>query len=287
VSIDEYFKRFFIYLESKSRLLNFCIGLVCAVSVVCLDVIDKEEYQFAFLYLFPVGFTTWFAGRFYGFFIALFCSSAWVIDNHTHFSLSLIWNTISTIGIFLVISMLVHKVRVMWESERQHSRQDFLTGFLNTRAFQEILEYEINRLSRAGKPLTLAYIDLDNFKEINDQFGHIRGDELLKCFATSLSGRLRKTDLVARIGGDEFVILLPETDREAAQVALHKVKDNLLFDLKKEHWSTTFSMGVVTCQKPPRGSEELIIMADELMYKVKQDGKNSVKFAVYPPDGGA
>jgi diguanylate cyclase (GGDEF)-like protein len=283
VFIDKHINRFFIYLESKSRLFNFIIGLLCATVVICLDVIDKEEYQFAFLYLFPVALTTWFAGRHYGIFIALFCSFAWVIDNHTAFSVPLVWNTFSTICIFLVISMLVHKVRIMWESERQHSRHDFLTGFLNTRAFQEIMEYEINRLSRAGKPLTIAYIDLDNFKVINDTFGHIRGDELLKCFASSLVGRLRKTDLVARIGGDEFVILLPETDQEAAKVALHKIKDSLLHDMKKDHWSTTFSMGVVTCREPPLDSEELIIMADEMMYKVKQDGKNSIRFCVYPP----
>jgi diguanylate cyclase (GGDEF)-like protein len=285
VHIEEYIKRFFIYLESKSRLVNFCIGLVCALAVVVLDVIDQQEYQFAFLYLFPVGLTTWYAGRCYGIFIALFCSFAWVIDNHTHYSVSLVWNTISTIGIFLIISMLVHRVRIMWENERRHSRHDFLTGFLNTRAFQEIMEYEINRLSRVGKPLTIAYIDLDNFKEINDKFGHIRGDELLKCFATSLAGRLRKTDLVARIGGDEFVILLPETNQESAQVALHKIKDNLLHDMKKEHWSTTFSVGAVTCLAPPLDSEELINMADELMYKVKQDGKNSIMFTVFPPVG--
>jgi len=286
VHIEDYLKRFFIYLESKSRLVNFCIGLMCALVVVFLDCIDKQEYQFAFLYLFPVGLTTWFAGRRSGIIIALFCSFAWVIDNHDQYAVSLVWNTVSTIGIFLVISMLVHKVRHMWENERQHSRHDFLTGFLNTRAFQEIMEYEINRLSRAGKPLTIAYIDLDNFKEINDKFGHIRGDELLKCFAASLAARLRKTDLVARIGGDEFVILLPETNQESAQVALHKIKDNLLHDMKKEHWSTTFSMGVVTCLAPPLDSEELIVMADELMYKVKQDGKNSIRFTVYPPVGG-
>ena len=194
--INEQFRRYFSYLESKGRLFNFYIGLACSVVVILFDVYDKQEYNFAFFYLFPIALTTWFSGRFLGIIISLICSFSWVIDNHTHFTLSLIWNTVSTIGVFLTISILVYKVRIMWENECQQSRRDFLTGFLNTRAFQELLEYEINQLSRDGHPLTIAYIDLDNFKEVNDRFGHIRGDELLIFIATSLSSCVRKTDVL-------------------------------------------------------------------------------------------
>ena len=281
--IEGHFRRLFIYLESKSRLFNFCVGLACVSVVILLDALYSGEYQFAFFYLFPVGFTTWFAGRFFGLFLVLICSLAWVIDNHPHYSLSLVWNTFSTIGIFMAICLLVNRVRIMWEDECRQSRRDFLTGFLNARALQETLEYEINRLTREGNPLTLAYIDLDNFKEVNDRFGHPRGDELLKYIAGSLSGGLRKTDVLARMGGDEFVILLPGTNQEAARNALHKTMGKLLNDLKEEHWVTTVSVGVVTCLESPRTSDELIMMADDLMYKVKQDGKNGIKFTVYPP----
>jgi diguanylate cyclase (GGDEF)-like protein len=274
--------RFFAYMESKNRITNLFFGLFCACIVIYLDFIDAQEYQFAFFYLFPVGFTTWFAGQSFGLFIALFCSIAWTIDNHTHYTASLIWNSLSTIGIFVIISILVNKVRIMWEHEHQQSRRDFLTGFLNTRAFHEILDYELTRLTREAKPLSLAYFDLDNFKQINDMFGHLQGDELLKCIASSLSGCLRKTDVIARIGGDEFVILLPATDQEAVKIAIHKILESLQIGLRKSHWTSTFSMGVITCLEAPSSSEELISMADHMMYDVKHAGKNNIKFSTYP-----
>lgn len=278
-----YVRRYFIFLESKSRLFNFCIGLACALAVIWMDANDSNQYNFAFFYLFPVAFTTWFAGRLFGLLLALICSLAWVIDNHTSYTTATIWNTVSTIGIFVTISILIDKVRFMFEYERQLSRRDFLTGCLNTRAFQEILEYEINRQNRVGHPITLAYVDLDNFKEINDLFGHLRGDELLKCIADSFSGCIRKTDVVARIGGDEFVVLLPGTNEDAAHVVVNKIREKLLNDMKNNHWPTTFSIGVVTCLEPPRSNDDLITLADNMMYQVKWNGKNGINFAVYPP----
>lgn len=283
--LEKQINQYFLYLESKGKLFNFYIGLACSLVVIYLDVNDNQEYNFSFFFLFPISLTTWFSGRFLGILIALICSVSWVVDNHNHYSLYLVWNTFSTISVFVIISILVYKVRIMWEGERKQSRIDFLTGFLNTRAFQELLEYEISQLDRNGRPLTIAYIDLDNFKEINDRFGHIRGDELLKFIAASLTDSVRKTDLIARLGGDEFVIMLPGTNQEEAKVALHKIRGNLLNDLKVGHWPTTLSIGVVTCLRAPCSGEQLISLADNQMYEVKRDGKNSVRFSVFPADG--
>jgi diguanylate cyclase (GGDEF)-like protein len=233
--------------------------------------------------MFPIGFTTWFAGRYFGGLLALICSFAWVIDNHTHISLALIWNTFSTIGVFLTISILVSKVKEMWENEHQQSRNDFLTGAFNARAFQEILVREINRLDHNGIPFSLAYIDLDNFKEVNNRFGHTQGDQLLKLIARSLIDSLRKSDVIARMGGDEFVVLLPGTNQMIVQDVLNKMQNKLQKVLLGNRWQVTCSIGVVTCLTKPLNYDELISMADNLMYKVKQNGKNNIRFAQYPP----
>jgi diguanylate cyclase (GGDEF)-like protein len=113
-------------------------------------------------------------------------------------------------------------------------------------------------------------------------FGHLQGDELLKCVADSLSRCIRKVDVVARIGGDEFVVLLPSTNEDAARIVVNKMKEKLLQDMKKNHWSTTFSIGVVTCLDPPATNDDLITIADNMMYKVKWNGKNGINFSVYP-----
>ncbi len=279
--VESLIKRYVYYLESKGALFNFCIGMICSLIVIFMDTIDGDKYNFSFFYLFPISLTTWFAGRIFGVVVALLCSIAWAVDNHSQDLTVLIWNTLSTISVFVVISVLVHKVRILWEQERKQSQIDFLTGCLNSRAFHGILEYEIHRMKRERKPLTIAYIDLDNFKHINDQFGHLRGDELLKFIVVSVQTSMRKTDVIARVGGDEFVILFPNTDEEAARIAVNKIKDSLRADMMLHHWATTFSIGVVTCLDPPSRSEELITLADNYMYEVKRNGKNGIKFMVY------
>ncbi|MDD2735019.1 MAG: GGDEF domain-containing protein [Desulfuromonadaceae bacterium] len=280
---SEQLKKFYTFFESKSWIFNFFIGLACSLVVILLDVTDNQEYQFSFFYMFPIGFTTWFAGRYFGGLLALICSFAWAIDNHTHLSLALIWNTFSTIGVFLTISILVSKVKNMWESEHQQSRNDFLTGVFNARAFQEILIREINRLDHNGIPFSLAYIDLDNFKEVNDRFGHTQGDQLLKLITRSLIDSLRKSDVIARMGGDEFVVLLPGTNLMIVQDVLNKMQNRLQKVLRGDRWQVTCSIGVVTCLAKPLNYDELISMADDLMYRVKQNGKNNIQFAQYPP----
>jgi diguanylate cyclase (GGDEF)-like protein len=167
------------------------------------------------------------------------------------------------------------------EREREFARIDNLTGAANPRCFYDLAQMEIERFQRYKHPFTLAYIDLDNFKTVNDQFGHPTGDQVLRIVASSARKYLRKTDVIARLGGDEFALLLPETSEESARVALSKIQSELLEEMRIGNWPITFSIGVLTCNVAPHTTEELVRMADELMYSVKHESKNSIKYSTY------
>ena len=138
---------------------------------------------------------------------------------------------------------------------------------------------EIERSLRYAHPFTIAYIDIDDFKSINDRLGHAAGDQALCRMVERVAGRLRKTDLVARLGGDEFAILLPETDQAAAQAILANIHSEIMAGFQAGGWDATISIGVLTCQTPPPSADEVIARVDEVMYSVKHAGKNAIKFS--------
>jgi diguanylate cyclase (GGDEF)-like protein len=146
-------------------------------------------------------------------------------------------------------------------------------------------DLELQRARRYRHPLTLLYIDADNFKIVNDQWGHQTGDQVLIRIARILKNHLRGTDITARLGGDEFVVLLPETASEAAQITARKLRTRLLEDLQRAGWPVTFSIGVLTFTTPPYTVDAMVTEADALMYAVKRSGKNAMKYeiATAPP----
>lgn len=164
------------------------------------------------------------------------------------------------------------------ENEKSLSRSDYLTGLANRRAFEELFEMECKRSRRYNRPITLAYMDLDNFKRVNDGKGHQTGDEVLVAVATTLRSCLRATDCVARIGGDEFAMLLPETDEDAARIIMKKLYAVLQTLLTRTNWPIGFSFGVVTFPSPLDSLEAMLERADKLMYEAKQGGKGAMLF---------
>jgi diguanylate cyclase (GGDEF)-like protein len=147
---------------------------------------------------------------------------------------------------------------------------------LNRRALLELATYEIAQCSSHFRPLSLAFIDLDNFKTVNDQMGHADGDKVLCEVVTSLGEVLRKADTIARVGGDEFVVMLPETDDESAGAVIRKVRENLLASMTRNGWPVTFSIGLITHETPLCSAEEMIAQADRLMYSIKNMHKNDI-----------
>ena len=178
------------------------------------------------------------------------------------------------------------ELRLSLNHEKQLARIDSLTGVANRRAFYELLQRERSRAQRHARVLTIAYIDLDNFKGVNDQFGHHAGDSVLISVATVMARNLRLADFIARLGGDEFAIVLADTSVEGARHVIDKIHSLLSQAMKENGLPITFSIGVVSFTDALGSVEEMIQKADELMYFVKSHGKSNVKYAVVSSTDG-
>ena len=273
-------------LEKQSTSLKFILGLVLIGIVGVLEFFTGYEVEFSLFYVLPVAFVTWFTNRSLGLIASLVSAGVWlgtdVASGHSYPHLfTPLWNTFIRLSFFVIITLLLSALRRAMEHEAQSARTYNLTGAVNTRAFYELLRREIDRLERYGHFFTLVYIDLDNFKIVNDQFGHVAGDQALQIVVDFIRGHIRRTDIVARLGGDEFALLLPETRQEVAHVVVTNLRIGLLEEMRQKQWPITFSIGVLTCQVVPPTVDALVYMADELMYLVKREGKDGIKASVY------
>lgn len=282
--IENLLTRYFLFLERQGGLRNFILGIGFSLLFGIFDLLAPAKFSFLLLYLFPISLTTWFSGQAGGLLVAVICALFWAQTSSQVDLVAYTWNILSTVSIFFTISIMLIKIRHMWEKDNLLSRTDQLTGVMNRRAFEEIVEYEILSLQRQNAPFSLAYLDLDNFKEVNDRFGHKRGDELLKSVVACLREHLRRTDVVARLGGDEFTIFFPATDQPAVQCVMAKLKEQLQILSAENRWPITFSIGVITIVDSRYTLDEVITQADRLMYDVKRSGKNDVHYLSLPAE---
>lgn len=255
------------------------------VTIICLfDFMTGPHLSFTIFYVVPAALGAWRGNFAYGILLALTGTVAWYGVNEIempHSALGVrMWNAIVLFSFLVITSSLLTRLRAAIVHERAMARTDALTGAANGRIFFEVAYREIDRAQRTGRPLSLAYIDLDNFKSVNDQFGHATGDELLRKVACTLGDGSRLSDTVARLGGDEFAILLPDTAASGAAAVLSRIRTRLL-DIMREHgWTVTFSIGAATFIKPPRDVDVMVCMVDALMYAVKKNGKNWIRHEV-------
>lgn len=276
-----------IHFKEKSQPFWAIAGLVLVVGVGVVDVLTGYELAFSLFYLFPIALVTWFGGIKIGVATAVISDIGWfaadAVTGHPYSYPAIpYWNAGIRFSVFLIVALLIAALRKAYENEKELARIDNLTGAVNTLFFYELVQMEIARSQRNKQPFTIAYVDLDNFKSVNDNFGHNMGDEVLCTTVQQAKLQLRKIDAVARLGGDEFASLLPETDKAEAQVAISKIQIRLLDEMRKNSWPVTFSIGVLTCiDMPQKTTDELIRRADDLMYSVKNSGKNSIRYSVY------
>ena len=262
------------------------IGFSLIAGLGLLGFITGYELSFSLFYLIPVSLLVWFAGIRLGITASFFSTILWFITDilsGQHYSHTIIYfrNSAIRFGFFIIVTLLLFELKTVLEHEKNSSRKDRLTGATSVDFFYDLLQMEIDRFQRYKRSFSVAYVDLDNFKSINDQFGHTTGDTVLRSIVFLTKKELRKTDIVARLGGDEFVILLPETDQAHAQAAINKIQQSLLGEMKNNNWPVTFSIGVVTFNATPGTGIELIKITDELMYSVKKHGKNAIRYSVF------
>jgi diguanylate cyclase (GGDEF)-like protein len=184
------------------------------------------------------------------------------------------------LSFFVTIAYLLGKIKKSLEFQTNLARQDYLTDSFNRRGFYELIEREINRANRELIPLTFVYLDLDNFKKLNDLYGHETGDIVLKQTVDTVKLNLRKIDIIGRLGGDEFMILLVGVDADTAKDIVSRVNQELSNKMRANLWEITFSFGVLTYLNPPKNIDEAISKSDDLMYTVKNRGKNSILYAI-------
>ena len=273
------------YLEKSSSLFWALLGFIVVICIGGADILTGSELAFSVFYLIPIGVVTWFSGRNPGLFISLASAVMWFLADDLSgqaYSQPLIryWNTAVRFGFFVVVTILLPALRAL-EREKSLARTDYLTGIANRRHFFELAQTELERSQRYQHPITLAYIDLDSFKIVNDQWGHKTGDKLLCAVVDRAKRQLRSTDTIARLGGDEFVLLLPETDQVAAKMVIPKINNVLTDEMRRNGWPVTFSIGVLTCLNAQIPMDELIKRADGLMYFVKRNGKNAIAYEVF------
>ena len=280
-TMNKYLAKF----ERKGSL--FWIGMGClGIAIVgAADFLSGNEVAFSIFYLIPILGVTWFTGRTLGYAISVVAAATWLgvhMLSEPVYSLPIIpwWNALVRLGFFLIVAALLPALKAL-EHEKKIARIDPLTGAANRRHFLEVMEMEIDRAQRYHHCFAIAYLDVDNFKTVNDELGHLVGDKLLCTVVNEAKHHLRKTDIVARMGGDEFIFLLHEIDQQTLRTLMTRLQASMLSEMQRNHWPVGFSIGVLTWQDGPTSVNELIRRADDLMYSVKKAGKNSISYGIY------
>ncbi len=278
---------FYLHKQPKSRLI--VLGFLTLVLLRIVEHLVGPDFCFSMFYFIPIFLVTFFTERKIGITLSIASAGAWLLSNYMYRSLVATslppaiswWNTGISLTTFLLTTFILFSVKSTLEQEKKLALSDPLTGIANRRFFIELIRAEIQRTWRYKHPFTIVHFDLDNFKTVNDRFGHSTGDALLCLMTKTIRDNIRATDTLARLGGDEFAILLPETGPESARVVIQKVQELNLHVMKKNGWPVTLSMGVATFVSPPTTVDEMLRLCDALMYGAKNDGKNMIKYEVY------
>lgn len=264
---------------AASALLVALLGLV--------DHVTGPELGLSLFYLVPVGFAASRGGLPVGLSIAGLAAGTWGLADFTSGHVYsrpelLYWNAAIRAGIFSTHAFLVVRLRRELAKESRLARTDSLTGLLNSRGFVAAAQPALEQARARRVPVALLYLDLDDFKGVNDRWGHHVGSQAIEVGGHALAGAVRATDFAARLGGDEFAALLVGADESAARAVGERVWSAIGSAMAQNGWRVTASVGLAVFRAPAPDLQTMIRRADSLMYEAKNGGKNRISLAVEP-----
>jgi diguanylate cyclase (GGDEF)-like protein len=270
-------------LERRNAIV-LCAVLFAAIAVV--DVVTPPALNLTFAYVFVILLACWNIGTAAGLIYAglAFAMQLVVLSDVDLRALKPVyWYIIlgNRLFTFLLVVGLTAPLRTLYRNQLATARLDSLTGAVNRRQLMENLASEIARSRRTRLPLSMAYLDCDDFKKVNDLRGHGEGDVLLRTAVEAMRQNLRTVDTVARVGGDEFILLLPDTDEREAASTLERVRSDLDRVMAANKWEVTFSTGLGTFDGIDLPSDDMVARCDALMYRAKGERKGCMVREVF------
>ncbi len=281
--------RFLLEMTTTQRRVILAVSLVAVFAIGYANQIAETllQVEVEVLFLAPISAVAWAYPRRFS---LLFASYAAVVATFSCVIMDgfplvpMIFEFTLHTGTFLSAALVVNLLAQAMGRQTHRAYFDALTESVNAERFREFVDREMSRSKRHERPLSLAFIDIDNFKRINDEHGHSAGDRALHSLAALMRHQVRGFDTVGRLGGDEFGILMPETDEAEAYAVLERLKTRVAEQAAEEGWPVSASIGAVTVQPAACcdvTAAMIIERADAAMYRVKAKGKNGVEIEMF------
>lgn len=277
--------RFLFEMTTTQRRVTLVLSVLGVVVIGYGNQIAQSllQVEIEVLFLIPIAAVSWACSRrlslVFAMYAAIVATVSYVSVNSYPLASTVVEFVLHT-GTFLSAALVVNLLASAMSRQTHRAYFDALTESINAERFREFVDREVARSARHERPLTVAFIDIDNFKRINDEHGHFAGDEALRSLAELMRHQVRGFDTVGRLGGDEFGILMPETDQSEAYAVLDRLRIRIAEHARERDWPIGASIGAVTVEGNAYSdvtSEDLIRRADAAMYRVKFTGKDGVE----------